>query len=307
MTMFAIFWSLFVLSLLGLYQTVSRRSLCAGLTIRYSWAWSVVAMLVCCVSILASYTTTGHAADWFPPRWQLGLQYLSAILLLTPAVCTLGARRPGVSAWQWFVVLPLVFVLAWPVLVQLTTSHGRGTIQLSGPAITGFALVTLMSISPGLGGAMTVPALLYLSAVLLTIWPLTGWPFFSVPAGQVAVIPLVISGQLTNRQLKNRYQQISLATSEIHRLNAVWGLLQDLYGVVWPQRMMDRMKQFQQAERWCGCLTAEGFRKTDGTAWTPQELESPVKSFRWVLQRFADSDWIDQYVPLIREESQLPG
>lgn len=153
---------------------------------------------------------------------------------------------------------------------------------------------------------MTVPALLYLSAVLLTLWPLTGWPFFSVPAGQVAVIPLVLSAQLTNRQLKSRYQQISLATSEIQRLNAVWGLLQDLYGVVWPQRMMDRMKQFQQAEHWCGSLTTEGFQKTDGTAWTRQELTGPVDSFRWVLQRFADSDWIDRYVPLIRDESRSP-
>ncbi len=289
-----IFWSLSILSLLALYHTVAMRSLCAGLTVRYTWYWAVASTAVFCVSTILCGPVFHDTSGWLS-----GLQCLSAVMLLTPSVCTLGARRPGVAAWQWFVVLPLVFVLAWPGLIQIATSHGRGTVQLSGPAIIGFAVVTLMSASPGLSRTMTLPTLLHLLTVLLTLWPLTGWPWFPIPASLFAPVPLLASKVLANRQLRSRLAQISASASAADRLNEVWGFIQDFYGVVWPQRIMERMRQFEQAEKWRCRLTEDGFQKHDASELTHADLVKPVESFRWVLQRFADADWIDRYVPAI--------
>ena len=60
--------------------------------------------------------------------------YFATTMLLTPLVTTLGARRPGIAPWHWFVVLPMVVVLQWPAASQLFGSHWRVPVELNAPA-----------------------------------------------------------------------------------------------------------------------------------------------------------------------------
>ncbi|MEZ6148255.1 MAG: hypothetical protein R3B91_23050 [Planctomycetaceae bacterium] len=41
--------------------------------------------------------------------------YSVALLSLCPPIAVLGARRPGAAAWTWFVILPMLAVLGWPM------------------------------------------------------------------------------------------------------------------------------------------------------------------------------------------------
>ncbi|MFN9049939.1 MAG: hypothetical protein ACK5YC_17580, partial [Planctomyces sp.] len=91
-------WLMTGLAAMNCWQVLRQRPLHTGMTSVYSWCWTQISALV----LLAAAVLSGPFA-LLNPAWTSGLQYLAAILMLTPAVCLLGARRPGVAAWQWFV------------------------------------------------------------------------------------------------------------------------------------------------------------------------------------------------------------
>ena len=136
-------------------------------TLRAAWFWAAAA----CAAWIAVWT--GTLAAEVPGGVADQLWYSVAILALCPPIAVLGARRPGVRAWSWFVVVPLVLVFAWPALTQWNTSWELDPLQVEVPMIIGYALVLLMGLGNYVGTRLTPAALLLGVAQLLIVAPLS--------------------------------------------------------------------------------------------------------------------------------------
>ncbi len=223
--------------------------------------------------------------------------YFSATMLLTPLVTTLGARRPGISAWHWFVVLPMVAVLQWPALSQLSGSHWRSPLDLSGPAVMGVVVVLIMSAGTMLGTSSAGFALLYSSGILLLLAPSTslgatslGAAESSVAAGGAMLILAALA--VARRNLERRYAQLRAAPTRMERLSVDWELFGSLYGLAWTRRVQDRVNQFASDEKWTVRLTATGLQRLDGGQPTDADVQVSMNALIWVLARFADKTWL---------------
>jgi hypothetical protein len=223
--------------------------------------------------------------------------YLAATMLLTPLVTILGARRPGILAWHWFVVLPMVLVLQWPAISQLSGNHWRAPVELSGPSMMGMIVVLIMSAGTLLGTSSTLFAMLYSSGITILLMSVT-----SLPWGKTVVTPLSAMLVLTalwtaRRNLLNSLHQIQTSETTSQRTQAVWNLFSSLHGFAWMRRVQDRINQFAPRERWIVQLTPSGFHCSNAAAGREphdDELILPLDAFIWVLARFADETWLRQ-------------
>ena len=285
MFFFAMF-SLVVCLVLALVLLLAR-PLFTGLTIKYSWIWSLVAA----TSLLLSVLMSGQIFKTSPATSSL-LQLVSVVLLLTPSVSTLGARNPGVATWQVFVVIPLIIVLLWPGLSDLISSRGQEPLRLGVPAFSGICLVLMMSMSTCVGTSLTAPSLFFFSAVSLGLCPAMGW--MDVTSPWQSLIPFLLFGGvcLALKSIRVKFRAIEMSRTRLELVDASWSLFQDLYGLVWAKRIQDRVNQFAIREQWTVLLTHEGFRDVNGNIPSDQDLEKPRDALRWVLTRFADDQWI---------------
>lgn len=258
-----------------------------GLTIQYAWFWGVVAAVFVAISSAAACVPETVSAPY-----GVALQYLSAVLLLTPPMCTLGARRPGVGAWQFFVVLPMILVLLWPVASQLLSSRGREVAILGGPATAGILLVLIMSLATGPGTVMPGPLVCWFISAICSLLPSIGWvpPDSRIPL--FTPWALLATGVTACVGIRKGQQAIREARSFPERCDAVWLQFQDLYGLLWMTRVMERVNQFVSREQWSVELTPAGFRRTDDQPRLDADIEQPARTLRWILQRFASDEWL---------------
>jgi hypothetical protein len=280
-----------------LLQTIRYRRLIGAWTVSVSAVWQSIAACVVGISV-------GCSPPLFEPGagWRGTLQYLVAILLLTPSICTLGARKPRVAAWQAFVVVPMIVVLLWPVLTQAISTSGRTPVELSNPQLCGFLLAALMGIGPTFGTAATPAALLRLASVTLALIPVRSHAAW---AGQAAsFVPLVLFLEITllHRIVVASIRRIHESETLLDGTSEIWGLFQTLYGTVWPRRIMDRMSQFERAEKWTVTLCEYGFESLpdQGRSGVPpreSELQQPIGTLRWLLGRFVTAEWLRVYLP----------
>lgn len=286
--MLSLSYSLSIIASMALIvRVILARPLISGLTLIWSWNWAVVGSL----TLLSAIVLSGSIAD-ASAGWRTAAQYLAVIMLLTPLVSTLGARRPGVGAWQWFVVVPLILVLQWPGTSQLLSSRGSEAIELGVPATAGILLVLLMCAGTSLGTSITVPAMLFLSGVILCLLPSSGWvnPMSTLPFW--SPILMLLGEMMAERIIRRRYRSIRSGTNVSVVTDQTWALFQDLYGLIWARRVLERVNQFSVREEWTVSLTMDGFRCADGSSAGDEELKKPLEAFRWVLGRFADESWL---------------
>ena len=260
--------------------------------VRQAWTWMTVALFilaahsVMCIPLL-------HCSDVLIS----GAAYFAATMLLTPLVTILGARRPGISAWHWFVVLPMVVVLQWPAMNQLIGNHWRTPIELSAPSIMGIIVVLAMSAGTLLGTRSTVFALSYTAGIVMLLTPITGLTWsraFVTPVGDMLIL---ISIWLVRRNLRNQLIRVQSSKTTLERTRAVWDLFGSLHGFAWMRRAQDRINQFGLREKWTVQLTLSGFERCVDSTDAPMgedELQAPVEAFVWVLARFADEKWLRQ-------------
>lgn len=273
--------------LLLIAATWKARALLLGLTLIYSWGWALAA--ACFVVVSCGLTVGGLSS---PGGWIGAGQLFAAVMLLTPAVATLGARRPGVSAWQWFVVAPLIVVLMWPGISQLMNNRGDGPLELGVPAFAGIVVVLLMSAGTCLGTSLTIPFLLYLFSVVVMLLPATGWAGPESRWPLAAPLLLLAAVLHATRSIRHRYHAVAEAATVGDVVDQTWVLFQNLYGLAWARRVQDRVNQFAIREEWACTLTADGFRDTGGKRVGDSHLEKPRDALRWVLGRFASEPWI---------------
>ena len=290
-----------VLCLMTVWKLVRLFSRTRGLTLRTAFWWSFCAQWVLTLSVAGRLFFPDSGA-----AWHSAASYLSATLLLTPLIVILGARRPGIDAWRWFVVLPLTVVLQWPAAAQLLHGVRREPLEIGTPAIIGVLLILVMGGGNYFGTGFTGPACLLSAGIVLQLLPVSGW--ISDPSSLPLWSPVLIfiAVQLTESRLHWQVHEIQNTSDRTARVDRVWSLFRDLYGIVWAKRVMDRVNVFARRENWARELTLDGFvppqseshSASTGMASagpvTEAELTREIDVMCWVMRRFADSVWLQQ-------------
>ncbi|MBC7965114.1 MAG: hypothetical protein H7Z17_04230, partial [Fuerstia sp.] len=275
----------------AIWLAVRIRSIVSVWTACQAWNWMIVALLALLMHAILSLpllemsgAVTSAAA------------YFATTMLLTPLVTLLGARRPGIAAWHWFVVLPMVIVLQWPAVSQLVGTHGRAPIELSAPATLGVVVVLIMSAGTLLGTSSTGVALVYSSGILILLTSATGNKSAQFPVTAFASILILAATWIACQNLNRLLNRLRSATTAAQRTHVVSELFSSLYGLAWTRRVQDRINQFAPREQWTVQLTATGFKRLNGDTPTDDELQRPLEAFIWVLTRFADEGWLRHFL-----------
>lgn len=283
--------ALAALSLLFLIkQCTAVRHFTIHSTAEASRRWSIAAVTACLVSISCRWLVDDSSV-----QVSSAIQYFAAVMLLTPLISVLGARRPGTNAWPWFVVLPLIVVLQWPSLSQLMSEDVTTAIEIPAPTAIGFLLVLVMGSGNYFGTSNTGTAVVSAAGTLLFLLPVTDWIAYSNGWHQpTGCILLAFASSL----LPGRYasaQENAEATTP--NASGLWIDFRDLYGIVWAKRVMDRLNQFSERERWDVRLSLDGFVQiNDGSAVDSVEAR-PLQILCWILRRFVDAAFLRRYLP----------
>jgi hypothetical protein len=274
-------------ALSAFWLAVRIRSMVSVWTVCQAWTWMISALLAVLLHAVLSLPVL-HVRDVVTSA----AAYFATTMLLTPLVTILGARRPGIAAWHWFVVLPMVVVLQWPALSQLLSSHGRATVELSAPATMGVVVVLVMSAGTFLGTSSTGAALVYSSGIVMLLASATGNRSAQFPVTAFAPFLILTAMWIVCQNLNGHLNRLRVATTAAQRTQVVGELFSSLYGFAWTRRVQDRINQFAPREKWTVQLTSTGFQRLDGNMPTDDDLQRPVEAFIWVLTRFANEGWL---------------
>jgi len=268
------------------WLSVKLRAGVCGTTLTTSASWGIA--VASCWFLAATLSATISQAN---PSWQDQLWYWTAVLSLVPPIAVLGAKRPGSEAWNFFVLLPLVCVLGWPALT-VWSSSGPGALRVESPVLIGFVLVLVMGCGNYVATRLALPALLYALAVVLVLAPCsTATTQLASPATlRTAGMVLMALSVFSARSV------IVRGTSQEPGPERVWRDFQELFGIVWMKRAMDRINiEFAEREQWPARLGPDGLEWSapptdDQRAATQARL---IYSLHWLLRRFVDPEWIE--------------
>jgi hypothetical protein len=259
-------------------------------TLLETWRWGVVAICMWgvswVVSDLAPIVTRGLADQ---------LWLASAVLMVSPFVSALGARRPGSRVWSFFVVLPVMVVLMLPAVTAWNRDLRPTPLRLETPMVTGYALVLVMGAGNYVGTRFVIPALVSACASLSIVLSLSEladrYPFDRSALHSAATVAISLAVWL------GASQAAKSGPSGRKPLDAVWNEFRDLFGIVWGRRVMDRVNVTAQQEGWLLRLHFEGFVAVDSLGPPeppPDQMVRAEQTLRWLLRRFVDPEWIDE-------------
>jgi len=220
-------------------------------------------------------TTLIHAITWAVAAWAAWLvasaseaiwpgaagvaRYLALCLTGCAGVAVLGARRPGVMAWD-FVVLGLLAVLLLPL------AEGLGEPHLD-PLRLAFMAATL-----AVGALNYLPTRLAAAMMCLMIGCGYELLMLALPESQV---PNWQAGAPFSRFLLAlspwvALQQIGTARKPASEFDRIWLSFRDRYGLVWGQRTREHFNRaaahagWPVVLRWRGLRIQSGARVPDG-------------------------------------------
>lgn len=265
---------------------VSTRLWFAGTTLVATWCWVVVASFAGLATAVFGASRV-LSADAVGVGW-----YMASILALCPPISVLGARRPGARAWTWFVLLPLVAVLGWPVATVAGTQGVVGPLELEAPHLVGFALVLVMGCGNYIGTRFGLAACLYALGQCLIVAPCTRfespWEMTADQSRAAGALLWLLAAGAADLAARRPVP----VSPGIDRL---WFDFRNTFGIVWAHRLQERVNAEADREQWPARLTP------DGLAWQPQ-ADEPARArtlpriehaLRWLLRRFVDEPWID--------------
>ncbi len=291
--------------LLVAWRTYRMTTITRATTATGARVWAIVAIVACLITAVCRLDVVAVT-----PRIGSVLQYLSAVLLLTPLIHMLGARRPGITAWPWFVILPLIIVLQWPAASELMGDTSDAAVKIPSPTVIGFLFVLLMGSGNYFGTACTSSMLCGAAGATLIVLPVTEWAAFSnewlFPLGCAM---LAIAAALLPRRFFLR-DNSAVPPSQL------WSDFRDLYGIAWSKRVMDRVNQFAERENWDTRMTLDGFQPVPAEPAgrgesavdsllavhdsQPCPVEPAERSWQvlcWVLRRFVEPEFVRRYLP----------
>ena len=262
-----------------------------SLTAAAAWAiWFQATLTVTTIATLAN----GRV----PPGIRDQLWYLTAVSALCPFVAVLGARRSRLLEWSLFIVLPLIVVLEWSPLAQLTGCWNGQRLELELPTVVGYGLVMLMCLGTYFfnSGRFSTAVGVWTSS-----WSLFVFATLMAPSKQVvrdgnsqidnlaiAIMQLMFWG-IVGVAAKNAPRHFGW--------NRVWMDFRDWFGVAWATRLSARINEVAVREQWPWRLSHAGWRSASGEG---LPAEPPVNDPRveqtccWLLKPFVDPKWIDE-------------
>ncbi len=256
-----------VLLMLGAYPLWRAWQGCQRTSLAHALHWTVVAW--------SAWTAMLLSEEFYPVAGLKTVRYLAVCLTACAAVAVLGARRPGVAAWN-FVVAGLLAVLLLPV------AQGLGEPRL-GLANTLFLAGLLV-----LGVLNYLPTTLGLVAVLLgtgsgvELWDLAseGQSEMAVQALPVGRILVAISPLIAMVQMETR-------TAPDAEFDRIWRDFRDRYGLVWGRRVQEQFSTAAQNAGWPVVLRWGGIRLKPGASMPDMPVqEEIVATLRALLKRF---------------------
>ena len=235
-----------------------------------------------------------NALVWTVLAWFGWLVYAGAMLCYRPhfeertlcyvvlcvtcgaGVAVLGARRPGVGAWN-FVVLGLLAVMLWPLLEQLVAGEiALGWLRLSFVGLT-LALICLNYLPT----CMYVASLLFALTCTLEFLTLLGWQWQGV-SGWEFLGPAVWAGYLGWRWRKR----------SIDEFNQLWFDFRNRIGFIWAQRMREYFNRSAENAGWPVYLSWQGLRTISSPTVENSEFQEKqaVELFTAMLKRFGPEE-----------------
>jgi hypothetical protein len=214
---------------------------------------------------------------------QTALRYLALSLTACAIVAVLGARRPGVSAWN-FVVLGLLAVELLP-LAQALLSGGTLHLEWFRIVLLGgvFAVGILNYLPTRLGPA----AILFFLVLILEMMELAApenTPFFSGSMLSLSRWGLAFLPWFGYGLLWRKYPPLS----EFDRL---WLDFRNSFGLVWSQRLRDQFNRSAHHAGWPVFLSWSGLRRTaaSGGKNMPNEVEM-LATLMALMKRFGGEE-----------------
>jgi hypothetical protein len=236
-------WGLLLLS--GFYPLYRAWRGAAGTTLRWSIAWAALAWAAWCAAVSADSPA---------------LRYLALCLTGCAGIAVLGARRPGVKAWN-FVVAGLLLAFCRPFL------EGLGELRLE----TGHLIFLGVILAVGLGNFL--PTRQAFAVLVLGTWCGLQLAGIEAPglAGLVALAPwlgLLSAGRWANEE----------------DFDAIWRSFRDRYGFVWAQRLRDQFNRSAENAGWAVTLGWGGLCSIkEGIQPSPEDVRSTLRA---LLKRF---------------------
>jgi hypothetical protein len=231
-------------------------------------------------------TSLAHALTWVWPAWLAWLavavarvrgpdapaaaRYVALCLTACAGVAVLGARRPGVVAWN-FVVLGLLVVLLLPL------AEGFGWLRLTPPRLL------FLAGALAVGFLNYLPTRLVFAAALVAIGCAAELASLGAdPARTAGGWELVAVGAAPWSAYVMLVWQAGPARSEFDR---TWLDFRDRFGALWGERMRE---QFNRAAANAGCAGRLGWGGLRGAP--AAEQEQLLATLRALLKRFGPAE-----------------
>jgi hypothetical protein len=256
----------------GAYPLGRAWWVCRRTTLVHAVAWAVAAW--------AAWTGTVLLAWLQPATDPLLARYFALCLTGCAALAVLGARRPGVGAWN-FVIGVLLAVLLLPV------ARGMGSVRLE------WHYLFLLAGTLAVGVLNYLPTRLGPAALLLgvgcAIELVNVLPRESVPDSIERMLPvgwmlLALGPWAAVLQVQPR----PLPPAEFEQL---WLAFRDRFGLVWGQRLREQFNRAAANAGWPVVLRWTGLRIRPGEDVPgPAVREEIVATLRALLKRFSLED-----------------
>jgi hypothetical protein len=276
-----------------LWHWMTRARPCLrGTTVTGAGAWLVVALVAWILTAVLQSTLPFRGPETLPGI-STRLNYFSLTLWLTPLVSVLGAKRPGVRFWNFFVLVPMLLMLNWPAFSAERDVLLNTRLDLEAPALMGFFVVLLMVLGNYFGTIFTFPALLFCGALALGLCAGSRSLPNLTSSGLLdrAIVSLLLAGSIFWSRLILKRE-----TKQRQGYERVWLDFRDWFGILWTRRVMDRLNQSAQSEGWQARLTLDRIEwerdlTDEQRAATQEKMDH---AFRWIFRRFVDESWIDE-------------
>jgi hypothetical protein len=230
-------------------------------TLRHALAWALAAW--------ASWM----AAAWYGGDFPL---YLALSLTGCAGVAVLGARRPGVGAWN-FVVAGLLLVLLLPL------AEGWGELRLAGAHLAFLGMTLAVGLFNYLPTRLAPGVLLLAAGCAASLARLAGQPL-SASVRWAGAWCLALAPWAAWVALMQCRQGEGLTEADL-----LWLAYRDRFGFVWGQRMRDQFNRAAAHAGWPIHLAWRGFRPGSGPGMTPA-AEQIRTLLRAVLKRFGQEN-----------------
>jgi len=278
-----------------------------GTTLATAWTWSFLSATAWMATWFADQCGSAMTAALADHAW-----YVCGVLSLCSPIAVLGSRRPGTQVWTWFIVVPMLLALFWPIAALRLQGSELRRIQLETPQLVAFCLVLIMGVGNYCGTRFTIAALMY------------GCSILAIVLSSSAASPLWLMDRSATRFWCTAVMVLAIGVVKkstrpvaATRFDQLWFDFFDLFGIVWGRRIQDRVNFIARKEGLPVRLELDGFvwpkvssfagpsapigervrheqTNVETGNLNTTETEARIEHIlRWLLRRFVNPPWID--------------